>query len=145
MEGIMKYMSVLLGAMWLAGILAATAAEGPGEVEIKAASENPLLITNLLVGASTEQASAIVVQVVDKIDQMQITPEEKKTRVGLVMASVQNSMGEQAPPVLQEVIPNINPNLLPPVAVGGPAPIGTLGLPIALPLAPPVAPRYPGQ
>jgi hypothetical protein len=64
----------------------------------------------------------------------------------LLLGLVSRELGDSAGPVLLETPRNINPDLLAPVAVGGGAPmIGTMDRPRAQPLAPPIAPRYPGQ
>ncbi len=139
----MKWMTIILLALLTAGY-SAQAENAWTEEQIKAAAQSPMEITNLLQGVSNEQAEALVEQVIAQIDLLEIKLEEKKARVAFVLGLVQRTLGEQAGPVIRNVLAKINPALVPPVAVG-PAPIGTLGLPRALPLAPPVAPRYPGQ
>ena len=140
----MKMKVLWIVVMFLVGLVSAQAFTQPTADQIKAAAGDPALVGGLLQGASQEQAAQVILAIIAEIEKMEIPIEEKKQRVGAILAAAQVALGDMAESVMAMVTPAVNVELLP--AVGTVAgPIAPLSLPISQPLAPPVAPKYEGQ
>ncbi len=117
----------------------------PTEDQMKAAAADPVTVGPLIKGASPEEAASVVIGVIQEIDKLEISQEEKQQRTATVLAQLQDELGENMALAMGIVMASeINLDLLPAVGALGVSPEG-FALPIAQPLAPPIAPRYEGQ
>ncbi|HPF99787.1 MAG TPA: hypothetical protein PLE77_06945 [Kiritimatiellia bacterium] len=141
----MRAVSMLVVLLVVAGALSASAFTEPTMDQLKAAAADPVTVSNLIQGATAEEAAAVVAGVIQEIDKLSISMEEKQQRTATVLAQLQKEMGEDMALAMGIVMASqINLDLLPAVGALGVSPEG-FALPIAQPLAPPVAPRYEGQ
>ena len=144
----MRKMMVALLACWLAVSVSALAFTPPTAEQVSAAALDPGMMSALIKGAAPGEAAQAAIEVIGAIGKLEIPLDEKKARVGVVVAALRAELGENAAAAMQVVAANVNPELLPAVGVAG-APVAPLSLPIAQPLAPPIqppiAPKYSGQ
>ena len=140
----MKKLLVLV-VLVLVPVLVKAEFKAPTDKQIQQVVATPAQITSLLKDASRAQATDVVLRAVRAVEKSDLKPEEKKERVAQIFAAVQGAMGKDSLLVLGDVARRINPLLLPAVAAPGAGVVAPAGLPIALPLAPPVATRYSGQ
>lgn len=151
----MKKIMVAMVALTLVAGLARAEFQPPTAEQLAAAAENPGTIGGLLKDATPGQASVVLLVVVRRVQQLDIPIVEKKDKVRMLFAGVQKAMGDGAVIVISDVVSRMNPDLMPTVGAPGAAVVAQPGLPIALPLAPPieldvpeappVAERYTGQ
>lgn len=128
----------------LAALAANAAFTPPTADQIKAAAEDPATLGALIQGASAEEAAQVVTAVIQEIEKSDLSLDQKKARVALVIDQMNATMGDLAAVVMGIVATTVNPELLPAVGAVA-APVAPLSLPIGQPLAPPIAVRYPGQ
>ena len=141
----MKRMVIVAMAVLMATAGAWAEFAAPTAEQAAAAAKDAALIKPLLKDATAAQAASVLLRVVQQVQAMELTPDEKRARIGELFAAVQEVMGENAVVVISDVASRINPALLPAVAAPGAATVAQPSQPIALPLAPPVAPPYAGQ
>jgi hypothetical protein len=147
----MKKTMLAAGAMCLLMAVNSATADftNPNTEQILAAANDPSQVEGLLKDASQRQASIVLLAIVQRVQQLEMTTEEKRKRVGELFAAAQKVLKDDSVIVISDVVSRMNPDLMPTVASPGAAIVAEQGLPIALPLAPPVAPpvaaTYTGQ
>lgn len=118
----------------------------PTAEQIQSAMENPEEVGALVENASSEEAVDVLLSIIREIEQSDMEAEVKRDKVSALFAEVADTFDEdKAALVLSDVARRIRPELLPNVAAPGMGPVAGSDMPIALPLAPPVAPEYEGQ
>lgn len=142
----MRAVSMLVVGLVLAGAMSSMAAfTAPTAEQLTAAAADPVTVGALIQGATPEEAASVVVGVIQEIDKLDISLNEKQQRTATVLAQLQTQLGEDMALAMGIVMAaQINLDLLPAVGALGVSPEG-FAMPIAQPLAPPIAPRYEGQ
>jgi hypothetical protein len=138
----MKKSMALILAILFVGLAAAQAFTQPSLEQLRNAANDPTRMSSLLQGASTEEASQVILAVIGEVDKMSISLEQKKQRVNAILEASQTALGDQAEAVMDIVLPEIPPELRP--SSGGMVGPG-FDTSALLPLAPPVAQKYLGQ
>ena len=117
----------------------------PTKAQITMAVKTPVQLESILKDASTKQASIVLLHVVQKVQLMDLSVDEKKDRITELFVIVQNIFGEESVIIISDVVSRMNLELMPKVIKPGAALISKSSLPISLPLAPPIAQFYTGQ
>lgn len=117
----------------------------PSEDQILSATKNPVKIESIFKDASVTQASIVLLSVVQQIQLMDLTIDEKIDKVNELFIITQKIFGNDAIRIISDVVSRMNPDLMPTVYSPGASIVSQSSLPISIPLAPPIAIFYTGQ